>query len=671
VSRALDESPLEGGALVADRVLDLAQAIVLVLDARGRIFFNRFLEELSGFALDQVRGRDWFSTFIAPGDRRQVRDVFRETERSGRTGFRNAILTKGGAPRLVEWRNCLLAGPDARRAGVLAVGQDVTEERQVEDLRQRSVGGEVSRSLTASVPGAAEIEAWKEAQALRRAEDRWRELVESVPDAMVLVSEEGRIQLVNAQAERLFGYERHELLGQSVEILVPERLRADHVGHRAGFLSRPRARSMGSGLDLVGRRRDGSEVPIEVSLSLPIPTPAGLMVSAAIRDASERRQSERRLRRARVAAERASASKSRFLATASHDLRQPLQAASLYLSVLSAELGDEQPRSLDKLSACLDALGGLVGKLFDISKLESGRVTVARETVELAPLLERLADEARPVAEGKGLELRVARTTVTLFTDPERLAQILQNLLFNAVRYTDRGRILLGCRRHGSCMRIQVWDTGCGIPEDDLERIFEDFYRVAGSEGSGDGLGLGLAIVARLSRLLDHPVAVVSRLGRGSCFAVSVPLDAAAGHESAAAGSVKGEARMGVLAVLEPDPHVLDAMRLSLQLAGHRVVAGSSVESVLARLTEEGITPNVVLAELRLGADGCGIAAVQRIRAELGADIAGVLFTVDTSRSLAARAAAGGLEILHKPVAAQELEDVLLRCLAGRRAAGE
>lgn len=241
-------------------------------------------------------------------------------------------------------------------------------------------------------------------------------------------------------------------------------------------------------------------------------------------DITRYQTAERRLREARDKAEAAVTAKSRAIARASHDLRQPFQAMRLFLDLLKSELtGARQALILGKLAEAIESSQNLLDSLLDISAFDSGVVRVKLESFPLQEIFQALASEGEVVASEKGLGFRLVPTSLWVTSDRVMLTRILRNLSVNAVHYTSAGKVLLGARRRGDDVRIEVVDTGIGIPDDQLSLIFEDFYRAEAVEGIASGLGLGLASVARLCRVLAHPVQVFSRLGHGSAFCVTVP----------------------------------------------------------------------------------------------------------------------------------------------------
>lgn len=302
-----------------------------------------------------------------------------------------------------------------------------------------------------------------------------------------------------------------------------------------------------SSVRIEGKHRafDGGELSLRVIFHLPDESrDSWSRIVVSTEDIGERQRAERALRSATEEAERADRAKSRFLAAASHDLRQPLHAMGLFVSTLGQRLKDQEDLALNrKILASLENLNRLFDALLDISRLEAGVVTPRIASFDVSALLEGIALAFSSRAQEAGLELRIVACSAVVKSDPALLESILNNLVSNAIRYTQRGRVLLGCRRRNGIVRIEVWDTGPGIPEGRIRGLFREFQRLRpGGMGPDDGLGLGLAIVDRLSKLLDHPVRVASQPGRGSVFAVEVPLGSTLASSPPVAG--RGPDRM-------------------------------------------------------------------------------------------------------------------------------
>ncbi|HKY22927.1 MAG TPA: PAS domain S-box protein [Vicinamibacterales bacterium] len=358
----------------------------------------------------------------------------------------------------------------------------------------------------------------------------FRSLLESAPDAIVIVNQAGKIVLINTQTERLFGYTREDLLGKRVEILVPGRF-AHHTQHRDGYFAEPRVREMGAGLDLYGRKKDGSEFPVEISLS-PLETEEGRLVSSSIRDVTDRKRAERVLHDKNVELEKASLAKDRFLASMSHELRTPLNAiigfTGTLLMRLPGPLTSDQDHQLKTVQGSAKHLLSLINDLLDLAKIESGNVELQTEPLSCQGVVNEVVTTLRPLAERKGLTLDVsmpARDVVAL-TDRRALHQVLINLTNNAIKFTEHGlvRIEIADPAPGDrTIEIRVIDTGVGIKADEQERLFKAFSQLTVGHGRFEGTGLGLHLSQKLAEVLGGSIVFTSTFGEGSTFTLSLP----------------------------------------------------------------------------------------------------------------------------------------------------
>lgn len=363
-------------------------------------------------------------------------------------------------------------------------------------------------------------------------------------------------------------------------------------------------------------------------------------------------------------AERANASKSRFVAAVSHDLLQPLSAAKLFLAAMESTTSpDELALTVSRARSAFDSVESILGALLDISRLDSGTAGITPATFPLDMLLTRLGDEFRELARRKGLELRVVSSSVVVRSDASYLRRVVQNLMANAVRYTRAGKVLVGVRRVRGAARIEIWDTGPGIPAGDREAVFREFHRLADGHRAG-GMGLGLAIVERACALLDHPLELVSEEGRGTGFRITVPLavDRAGRPEGSAEqmpprGNVEGI----VALVIENDEALRMALVGLLETWGVSVLDAGNTGQALGLLADLGIAPDVIVADYHLEDDRDGIEAIAACRAEYGV-MPAILVSADRSRALAERCAFLGIPLLNKPVEPTRLHELLSRC---------
>lgn len=384
-------------------------------------------------------------------------------------------------------------------------------------------------------------------------------------------------------------------------------------------------------------------------------------------------QANSELRAARDAAEQANRVKTRFFTSVGHDLLQPLHAARLSLSAMAEYETSPQGRQLgEQVDHALSTVEDLLRTILDLSKLEAGVIKPAIQQVSLHELFTSLSLDLEPLARQKGLMFTSRGTDATVLSDPLMLRRILQNLMANAVHYTENGQILLAARRRGDMMRIEVWDTGPGIPAGDCQRIFEEFQRGAtAGGGNGNGFGLGLSIMRRMAETLNHPVGLCSKLDHGTCFSVSAPYAGVAVAAPRPAPSRAQPSRQAYgfngakVMVIDNEPSVLDAMqalldrwscdaRVALRLDRMQAMAISSVDP---------FRPDLILADYHLDNGSCGLDAVAMLRQRWGGSLPAIVITADHSAEIADAVRLAGCELLCKPIKPAELRVLMLHLL--------
>ncbi|MEA2906872.1 MAG: hypothetical protein QOI12_4259 [Alphaproteobacteria bacterium] len=380
------------------------------------------------------------------------------------------------------------------------------------------------------------------------------------------------------------------------------------------------------------------------------------------------------LGRAKAQADEANVSKTRFLAAASHDILQPLNAARLYVTSLVERQGrGEDAQLVGNIDASLDAVEEILAALLDISRLDTGALKPEIVSFRIDELLRQLEVEFAPLAHEKGLRLDFVPCSLAAKSDRRLLRRLLQNLVSNAIKYTPKGRVLVGCRRRRGRLRIDVYDTGLGIPRSKKQAIFKEFHRLEQGAKVARGLGLGLSIVERIGRVLDHRIEVVSTVGRGSLFSVELPRSAAV--PARAPGRDAPDLDRGQLAgiavlCVDNELTILDGMETLLGGWGCRVLKAPDLESALAALAESKVAPDALLIDYHLDS-GNGVEAIATLRQRLGADIAAILITADRGPGVREEARAQAIQVLNKPIKPAALRALLAQCRVQRVAAAE
>lgn len=556
-------------------IVNAALEAIVVMDDQGRITdWNPQAEQILGWTRSEVVGRKLSDTLVPP--------QYREAHSRGLQHY----LATGEGPAL------------GKRLEITALRSDGTEfpiELAITPLKLAS-----GTTFSGFIRDISERKQW---------EEKLRIVVESAPSGMVLLDQNGIMCMVNAEMERIFGYPRAELLGKSVEILIPETAQHQHIKDRAAFMDQPRSRAMGTGRDLKGRRKDGSEFPVDVGLRS-VQTTTGLVIIATIMDITERKHVETELRQAKENAEAATVTKSQFLANMSHEIRTPMNGVlGLSELLLATQLNEKQRHLAQSVHRSGSALLEIINDILDFSKNEAGKLKLERIEFGLRQTVEEAVDLFAEPAGRKGLELACfipREIPDAVIGDPVRLRQILLNLVGNAVKFTARGEVALrmhqvSARDRTLTLRFEVADTGIGLTADAKHRLFQAFSQAdATTTRQFGGTGLGLAIVKQLAHLMGGDVGLDSTPGHGSTFWFTLQLDLA--DERAVPLPERGLADCRIL-IVDDNPtnrYILESHMTSWGV--HAVVVDSALEALkkLRSDVQENVRMDLAILDIQM-----------------------------------------------------------------------
>lgn len=500
--------------------------------------------------------------------------------------------------------------------------------------------------------------------------ERYAKLLATSHEGFWIMGLDGTLLDVNQAFCAISGYTREELLGMHLSELEAQENPEDRSRHINQVVQQGFDR-----YETRHRKKDGSVIDVEISISCWSPSGDFLVfcrdITERIRAEAQHLRYEAELQEARKLAEHESRAKTRFLATASHDLRQPIQAMHLLAHLLvNHDLPEETAEIAVRMQEAVDGLGEMLSALLDISKLDAGLVQPEWSEFSLGDLIRQLWDEHLPLAEEKGISLRHGLSSVCVHSDIKLLTRILRNLISNAIKYTPSGKVLIGVRRTGDGARIQILDTGIGIKKSERKKIFEEFHQLGNTaRDRREGLGLGLAIVKRLSTLLGHPVQVESMEGVGTCFSVKVPLAPGIDERHRLISDSQLELEIpyegAEIFVVDDEVDIREGLAMSLRQWGYTVSMAADFEQAIATVKKDS-PPVLVIADYRLGAK-TGIDVIRELRRRCKRKIAALLLTGDATEARTREAARLGVHLLRKPISGGKLRSAIVDCLRAAR----
>lgn len=623
--------------------LELAPDALLIVDEAGAVqLANAQAARLFGYAQDELQSMTVEALIPECFGKRHVEQrsaFFANAEaRPMGIGMELFALTNNGQKIPIE----VSLSPITTKSGrlVCAALRDITERKQAADELHTTT------------------------QQLRAAKEFSDQLIQTQQGIVLILDADGRITLCNPYFESLAGYKTAEILGHNwFTLFVPE----DERGKLLAFFHNVVRAGINEGYTNAMVTRNGEQRLIRWHSKTILDTNGnfvGLLNTGF--DVTEERAAAEMLQQAKEEAERANAAKSRFLATASHDLRQPLQSLNLLNNTLCKTIEDPKAlRMLRMQGKSLTGMSSLLNSLLDISRLESGGVIPKFGAVAIQPVFARIHADFEQQAVEKGVKLYIESTTHIAHTDADLLAQIILNLVANAIRYTNNGSVTLRCIDYENQLRIEVVDTGIGIAPDQLHRIFDEFHQVNRDPQQGnEGLGLGLAIVQRLAALLHTEVQVESEQGEGSTFAFTLTVCATAEQQPPVLPSASNaeQPTMGeTVLILDNDLAVLESFQLLLDIEGFDVIAAQTPAAAYAEIDRLATALAIIVTDYHLGAAESGIDIVRAIRERLGYMVPAILVTGDTSSSIG-EFDIENVQLLNKPIKVNELL-VLMRQL--------